>query len=63
VRKHLPNSLLHFEDFGVKNAHRILQRYHDTHAVFNDDMCVYYLLLPSVYQLTFLNYVDKVQEL
>ncbi|KAF9523079.1 hypothetical protein CPB83DRAFT_863423 [Crepidotus variabilis] len=38
VRKHLPNTLLHFEDFGVKNARRILERYHDTHAVFNDDI-------------------------
>ncbi|KAF8636156.1 hypothetical protein AX17_003751 [Amanita inopinata Kibby_2008] len=40
VRKHYPHSLLHFEDFGVSNAHRLLGRYRDTHAVFNDDMCV-----------------------
>ncbi|KAF4612419.1 hypothetical protein D9613_004595 [Agrocybe pediades] len=38
VRKHYPHSLLHFEDFGVTNAHRLLDRYHDTHAVFNDDI-------------------------
>ncbi|KAF8993105.1 hypothetical protein BDQ17DRAFT_1392717 [Cyathus striatus] len=38
VRKHFPNSLLHFEDFGVLNAHRLLHRYRDTHAVFNDDI-------------------------
>ncbi|KAG7100115.1 hypothetical protein E1B28_001895 [Marasmius oreades] len=38
VRKHFPNSLLHFEDFGVKNAHSILQRYRDVHSVFNDDI-------------------------
>ncbi|KAF9528545.1 hypothetical protein CPB83DRAFT_929922 [Crepidotus variabilis] len=38
VRKHVPDSLLHFEDFGVKNARRILEKYHDTHAVFNDDI-------------------------
>ncbi|KAF8167155.1 hypothetical protein B0H34DRAFT_779044 [Crassisporium funariophilum] len=38
VRKHFPRSLLHFEDFGVKNASRLLQKYHDTHAVFNDDI-------------------------
>ncbi|KAF9040271.1 hypothetical protein BDZ89DRAFT_1060700 [Hymenopellis radicata] len=38
VRKHFPHSLLHFEDFGVTNAQRILARYRDTHAVFNDDI-------------------------
>ncbi|KDR86140.1 hypothetical protein GALMADRAFT_235376 [Galerina marginata CBS 339.88] len=38
VRKYYPHSLLHFEDFGVTNARRILDRYHDTHAVFNDDI-------------------------
>ncbi|KAF7307234.1 Malic enzyme [Mycena indigotica] len=38
VRKHYPHSLLHFEDFGVTNAHRLLRRYKDTHAVFNDDI-------------------------
>ncbi|KAF8954536.1 hypothetical protein BDZ97DRAFT_1864579 [Flammula alnicola] len=38
VRKYYPHSLLHFEDFGVTNAHRLLDRYRDTHAVFNDDI-------------------------
>ncbi|KAH9486018.1 putative NAD-dependent malic enzyme 2 [Psilocybe cubensis] len=38
VRKYHPHCLLHFEDFGVTNAHRILDRYRDTHAVFNDDI-------------------------
>ncbi|KAF8889560.1 hypothetical protein CPB84DRAFT_1683853 [Gymnopilus junonius] len=38
VRKHYPKCLLHFEDFGVTNARRILDRYRDTHAVFNDDI-------------------------
>ncbi|KAJ7070691.1 hypothetical protein C8F01DRAFT_1313752, partial [Mycena amicta] len=38
VRKYFPHSLLHFEDFGVTNAHRLLRRYKDTHAVFNDDI-------------------------
>ncbi|KAI0271444.1 hypothetical protein BC834DRAFT_859525 [Gloeopeniophorella convolvens] len=38
VRKHLPHSLLHFEDFGVTNAQRLLELYRDKHAVFNDDV-------------------------
>ncbi|KAI0801437.1 hypothetical protein C8Q74DRAFT_1190964 [Fomes fomentarius] len=38
VRKHHPHCLLHFEDFGVANAERLLDKYRDTHAVFNDDV-------------------------
>ncbi|GJE89634.1 NAD-dependent malic enzyme [Phanerochaete sordida] len=38
VRKHYPHSLLHFEDFGVGNARRLLDKYRDQHAVFNDDV-------------------------
>ncbi|KAI0249510.1 hypothetical protein BJV78DRAFT_1226657 [Lactifluus subvellereus] len=38
VRKYLPHSLLHFEDFGVTNAQRLLELYRDKHAVFNDDV-------------------------
>ncbi|KAF9479359.1 Aminoacid dehydrogenase-like protein [Pholiota conissans] len=38
VRKYFPHCLLHFEDFGVTNAHKLLDRYRDTHAVFNDDI-------------------------
>jgi hypothetical protein len=40
VRKYFPHSLLHFEDFGVTNAERLLERYQDKHACFNDDMSV-----------------------
>lgn len=38
VRKHHPHSLLHFEDFGLTNAQRLLEIYRDKHAVFNDDV-------------------------
>ncbi|KAI0028589.1 hypothetical protein K488DRAFT_58233 [Vararia minispora EC-137] len=38
VRKHYPHSLLHFEDFGVGNAQRLLELYRSKHAVFNDDV-------------------------
>ncbi|KAH9982317.1 hypothetical protein BGW80DRAFT_1262709 [Lactifluus volemus] len=38
VRTYLPHSLLHFEDFGVTNAQRLLERYRDKHTVFNDDV-------------------------
>ncbi|CCL98054.1 uncharacterized protein FIBRA_00048 [Fibroporia radiculosa] len=38
VRKYHPHSLLHFEDFGVNNAKRLLDYYRDQHAVFNDDV-------------------------
>lgn len=40
VRKYYPDSLLHFEDFGVGNAKRLLDKYNDKHAVFNDDVYV-----------------------
>ena len=40
IRKYHPHSVLHFEDFGVDNARRLLDRYRETHAVFNDDVCV-----------------------
>ncbi|ELU42583.1 nad-dependent malic enzyme [Rhizoctonia solani AG-1 IA] len=38
VRKHNPHCLLHFEDFGVTNAQRLLEKYQAKHAVFNDDV-------------------------
>jgi malate dehydrogenase (oxaloacetate-decarboxylating) len=33
-----PNALLHFEDFGVANARRILREYRDEVRIFNDDV-------------------------
>lgn len=38
VTKLFPHALLHWEDFGPDNAHRILQRYKDECCTFNDDI-------------------------
>ncbi|MBA3020905.1 NAD-dependent malic enzyme [Propionicimonas sp.] len=38
VNKLFPNALLHWEDFGAANAHRILNRYSDQISTFNDDI-------------------------
>lgn len=38
VKESFPNAVLHFEDFGVKNAHRILDKYSEELACFNDDI-------------------------
>ena len=36
--KHFPDAVIHFEDFGVTNARKILDRYRDKIACFNDDI-------------------------
>ncbi|KAJ9092790.1 hypothetical protein QFC21_006665 [Naganishia friedmannii] len=38
VVTHQPQCLLHFEDFGVSNAQKLLDRYATKQAVFNDDI-------------------------
>lgn len=38
VKKRFPNAVLHFEDFGVKNARRILDKYRTELSCFNDDI-------------------------
>lgn len=38
VKKLYPHAVLHFEDFGVKNARRILEKYRREVPCFNDDI-------------------------
>jgi len=38
VQKHMPNTFLHWEDFGRENARRILERYRKQLCTFNDDL-------------------------
>ncbi|SCV72505.1 BQ2448_4042 [Microbotryum intermedium] len=38
VRESYPDAFLHFEDFGTRNAGRILQKYRPVQSCFNDDM-------------------------
>lgn len=37
VEKRFPSSTLHFEDFGTKNARKLLDKYRHDFCVFNDD--------------------------
>ena len=38
ITRQFPNAMLHWEDFGAGNAHRILQRFSDSICTFNDDI-------------------------
>ena len=38
TKKVFPNAMIHWEDFGADNAHKILERYREEHCSFNDDI-------------------------
>ncbi len=38
VKDLFPNAMIHWEDVGMKNAHKILHRYRDEVCTFNDDI-------------------------
>lgn len=38
VNRVFPNAMLHWEDLGATNAHRILTQYRDDYCMFNDDI-------------------------
>ena len=38
VTRTFPHAMIHWEDFGASNAHRILNRYRDQICTFNDDV-------------------------
>ncbi len=38
VHQKFPQCMLHWEDFGIQNARKILEKYRSYHCTFNDDM-------------------------
>ena len=41
-----PKAVLQFEDFNLANAHPLLQRYRNSHLVFNDDIQARFAAIP-----------------
>lgn len=56
AKKLFPKAYIHFEDFGVHNARRLLDRYRGQYSVFNDDVqgtgCVTLSLVIAAAKLT-----------
>ena len=62
ARKHYPNAYIHFEDFGLNNARRILDKYTPEMACFNDDVqgtgCVTLAAIMAAFQVSGVKWED-----
>lgn len=62
ANKLFPNAYIHFEDFGVTNARRLLDRYRDQTACFNDDIqgtgCVTLAAIMAALQISKVDLTD-----
>jgi malate dehydrogenase (oxaloacetate-decarboxylating) len=62
ARKHYPNAYIHFEDFGLNNARRILDKYTPEMACFNDDVqgtgCVTLAAIMAAFEVSGVKWED-----